>query len=233
MRLLLIFIVLVSCLFMSNSIAFKIKREGQEIYIIDQSCRTVTEISIALSEWTKSIGEKRECPIEKQSPQMELTGKCVYNITNCIPSHVAKYEGVNPQESGPNCWNMSLVFKEILPALRYSTPEEMSFYMNSPLCRMLKKDEKRVSGDIGAIRVINEGNFKEFHGFIYISDKIAYSKNGFHKSSPYSLQSLDNVYSVYDVTEKSQCRANELNSSLDCDIATSFYRCISMKEYLD
>jgi hypothetical protein len=145
---------------------------------------------------------------------------------------VKKYQSVNPTFAGPNCWNLALVMKGILPNLRYSTPEEMAFYMQPPLCRQLKNNEAKMPGDVGAIRELNNSSTEEYHGFIYISEEVAYSKNGYMNANPYALQTLDNVFNVYGVTNKNECKQNELGPSSQCRIAVSYHRCISMDQYL-
>jgi hypothetical protein len=107
----------------------------------------------------------------------------------------------------------------------------MSFYMNSPLCRQLNTGEKRLPGDIGAIRK-NKNPPEEVHGFIYISERLAYSKNGPEETSPYALQSLDNVFKIYEVSEENECRENTFSEKSRCSIALSMFRCKSLDEYL-
>jgi hypothetical protein len=104
--------------------------------------------------------------------------------------------------------------------------------MRPPLCRQIKDNEKKIPGDVGAIRELNSTKSEEYHGFIYISDKIAYSKNGYLNSSPYSLQTLDNVLNVYGVPDRNECRKNELNYNANCGKSASYFRCISMDQYL-
>ncbi len=153
---------------------------------------------------------------------------CRVTITKCLPEHVKKYNGTSPKTDGPNCWNLSLVMTGILPQLRYSTPEEMDFYMNPPLCRALQNGEDRKPGDIGAIRY---GNGEEIHGFIRVTDNISYSKNGYVKQSPYELQSQKNVYDAYGINNMPKnCLDNRIDEN--CYSGVEFYRCISMKEYL-
>lgn len=227
------FALIISILFSSQLSALEVEKNDGKIVLKDVSCDKVADIAKSIAEWTKNTKEKDSCPpLSKPQRKSRGLGKCELDITNCIPAHVAKYQGVRPESAGPNCWNLALVMKGILPNLRYTTPEEMAFYMNPPLCRQLKNDEAKIPGDLGAIRAISGNSSKEYHGFIYISDKVAYSKNGYSTANPYTLQTLENVYDVYGVPGKKECRENELNYSKQCNRAASYFRCISMDEYL-
>ncbi|WP_413587355.1 hypothetical protein [Bdellovibrio sp. HCB274] len=183
----------------------------------------------SLSQWT--INSKAGNGCENLSPAGQYEDFCAYNVTSCVPEHVVKYQNANPEIDGPNCWNLSLVMKGILPHLRYTTPQEMNFYMAPPLCRQLKDSEPRQAGDIGAIRSIANGAINESHGFIYISEKLSYSKNGATKRSPYALQSLDGVLGAYGVPRNADCRKNEITNT-NCKNAVSYFRCQSLDSYM-
>ncbi|WP_413578406.1 hypothetical protein ACLVWU_07690 [Bdellovibrio sp. HCB290] len=193
-------------------------------------CNDVKEVIPTLSQWTISSQAGKGC--ENLSPTRQFDDVCSYDVTTCVPEHVVKYQDANPNSHGPNCWNLSLVMKGILPHLRYTNPEEMAFYMAPPLCRQLKDGEARQAGDIGAIRNVNKGTTSESHGFIYISEKLSYSKNGADKRSPYALQSLDTVLKIYGVPKDSECRKNEITGT-NCKAAVSYFRCQSLDSYME
>jgi hypothetical protein len=207
--------------------AFEIQRQGESLFLSGTNCVEVNVVFESLKAWTVSLNEDKSCHL---TPQKSELG-CTVNIDSCVPNHVFQYQGVNPKKFGPNCWNLALVMKGILPALRYSTAEEMSFYMKSPLCRQLGENEKRLPGDIGAIRDVGQGQ-SEVHGFIYISDKLAYSKNGPDEKNPFAIQSLNEVYKIYDVPNKNECRGNTIKMNTNCTNALSFFRCKSIDSYL-
>ncbi len=213
--------------------AQEVRKEKERIILSDDSCDKVFNMSQALAKWSVSTKSNKLCPLGTRSPKVNsVTKKCEYDITDCVPDHVVTYHGANPKYAGPNCWNLALVMKAILPSLRYSGPEEMSFYMRPPLCRQLKNDEEKIPGDVGAIRDMTARSPEEYHGFIYISDDIAYSKNGFANTSPFALQPLEKVLDIYQVPSMEECRSNELSFSNNCGKAISYFRCVSMDEYL-
>lgn len=201
------------------------------LFLSHESCDELIKTTKVLDQWTKNSHEIKSCPVNFQSP-VQKNDRCSYDVTDCLPSHLIKYGGVAPKYNGPNCWNLALVMKNILPALRHTTGDEMAFYMSSPLCRQIKNNEPKIPGDVGAIRIKTAEKTEEYHGFIYISDDIAYSKNGLAKENPYMILSTNIMMDVYTVPKDPKCRQNEINSNANCGIATSYFRCMSMEEYL-
>jgi hypothetical protein len=229
------FLFLWNLLVISNLLAFEVIRDvaTNSIHLTSPNCDELRLIKSDLNNWLVNISAKNECSKNINPKIIKDNSLCSLDISKCIPEHVLKYQDVLPKHNGPNCWNLSLVMRDILPGLRYSSADEMAFYMSPPLCRSLNNDEERKAGDVGAIR-INRGNkFRESHGFIYISDKIAYSKNGYTNHSRYSLQTYENVLDVYEVDKDQKCRQNKIDPDSDCNNAVSFYRCISINQYLE
>lgn len=196
---------------------FDITKKGGRLFLNDPYCKDGPAIMSSLKEWSANSGLNT---LNCQIPVKLGRTQCRHDITSCVPQHVVKYHLSHPENNGPNCWNLALVMKGIIPSMRYTSPEEMAFYMRPPLCQVIAANEKPKAGDIGAIRTAEHSKLKsELHGFIYISDKVAYSKNGLSRQAPYALQSLDHVYKEYGVPQD--------GTSVD------FFRCISFKEYLE
>lgn len=225
------YLLFLTFLFSFSSPALDFQRKKDRIILSDSSCEKVEKVVRDLETWTKNSEENKSCPISKKAPESGFF-KCSYDITDCIPNHVVKYQGVKPEMEGPNCWNLALVMSGILPALRFSYANEMTLYMQSPLCRSLKNGEVKIPGDIGAIRYIGPSGIQEVHGFIYISDDIAYSKNGMSAKKPYALETLDSVYKTYGVPDSQDCKQNKTFPGEKCPQAMSFFRCMSMEDYL-
>ncbi len=153
--------------------------------------------------------------------------ECKIDIDNVAPNIVKMYQDKTPKFNGPNCWNNTLVSTGILPHLRYSDPDEMEFWMKSPLCKEKKITDKMEPGDAIAIRT-NEG---EYHGFIYISDKMSWSKNGYSKRSKYDLQTTENVFDVYKVPENCQRITTDQEVPKECTTFGNVYQCRSWDDY--
>ncbi|MDD4976791.1 MAG: hypothetical protein PHY93_20720 [Bacteriovorax sp.] len=228
-RYLLIFII------STDAWSFQIIRNKSQLLLQARTCDEVIDLRKSLAEWSIESSDHKVCPKNKTPVEDKKKQFCNVDITQCVPDHVIKYNGINPKNAGPNCWNLALVIKEILPGLRSSTPEELSFYMKPPLCRELDSNEERRVGDIGNIKtfdIIEKNMPIDSHAFLYISDKIVYSKNGESSKSPYVLQSYDDVLNVYGISKGEKCRTKKTPSLSDCGSTISFFRCISITEYL-
>jgi hypothetical protein len=139
---------------------------------------------------------------------------------------VQKLQGLSSDYFGPNCWDAALVSGKIIPELRYAQPGEMSFWMNSPLCRQLGPDEKPKAGDIVAIR---DGKY-ESHGFIYLTDKLAFSKEGPDLKYLYLLQSPQTVFSSFKVP--AECQKKTGPAPEGCPTFANYYDCKPLDQYL-
>lgn len=202
------------------TIADPIERRNDQLYLTAPSCPLARKMVQSLSKWTAKSESASSCA-PKFNPVVD---RCEAEITHCVPEHVRKYQGLLSKNEGPNCWNFALVMSRLLPDLRYSTAVEMQFYMESPLCRALEKDEPREPGDVVAIRKRHPGQGnEEVHGFIYVSEDLAYAKDGKSPTEPYGLMSTKEVFDKYPVT-----------ASKDCPTCSppDFFRCQSFDEYL-
>lgn len=206
------------------------KNKAGHIILSDISCEDIPAQSKALRQWTE--GTEATCRFGRVRKKGAL---CEMDLQNCLPAHVKKYQGANPAKDGPNCWNLALVAKNLLPYLRMSSNEEMSFFMNSGMCQQIGNGEKPAPGDIGAIRK-KDTNCRpgeaacEVHGFIYVSEQLAYSKNSQDALDSYALQDINHVYSLYDA---GPFACSEVGNSSACPVhQIDFFRCQSFPDFL-
>jgi hypothetical protein len=213
--------------FTCYGIEITITKEDGKLFLITNKCEDIENDLKSLKQWTQQLNQA--CTYIINSEQ----NNCKVDITQCVPNHILKYQGVLPDVCGPNCWNLALVMNDLLPGLRYTTPEEISSVMDSPMCRKLNMNEKRFPGDIGLIRQYQNSKRREIHAFVYISENLAYSKNGWQLINPYQLQSLEHVEKFYQLPDDEYCKKNRMISNYECSKFTEYYRCISHKKYLE
>lgn len=195
-------------------------KKGEDIYLTGNDCAILEKESSALEEWSKNLKED-----PKNSSKCECAKSiCKKKVNAQLPKIVNATQFEKPNSSGPNCWNASLVAAKIIPQLRYSTPQEISFWLNSPLCREKKVNEALAPGDIIAI-VTKAGH--QHHGFVYVSENLSFSKNGVENENPYSLQDPKSVFSKYQVSPKCE----RVSSKGACGNHAKYYSCMSMDEY--
>lgn len=207
-------------------------------FLKSQNCKLLDEAVNALNKWAQRLKEPLK---EKINPCHCQDGSCLVDITKLGPRVIQEFEGVYPQNPGPNCFNAALVSSNILPALGHATPEEMKFWMDSELCHAKNPGDKKEPGDI--IRIRDAKNYNsEIHGFTYLTDKLAFSKNGEGLyvasrdkllSYPYLLLPPDEVFNHKGFFTKKECQDVTPKQAKEkgCHFFAQTYSCISLDEY--
>ncbi len=184
-------------------------------------CAALERQATALSDWRKRLGEVAgpadacRCAVQD----------CSLRISAAAPEFVNLTHGTKAGRWGPNCWNTALAANEILAARRFTSPEEMTFWMKSPLCRALRAGEKPQPGDIVAIR--GQAGEEE-HGFVYLTPELSFSKNYLTVAAPYALQSPEEVYAEFPVTPA--CRKPGSSGS-GCAAYSDYFRCTTLADH--
>lgn len=185
-------------------------------------CPMLERQSAALAEWKNRLHESAGAA---ESCRCASDG-CSLRIQAAAPDFVNRYHGVKAGRWGPNCWNTALVSNKILSVTGFSSPEEMSFWMKSPLCRPLREGERAGPGDIVAIR---DQSGQEVHGFVYLTEDLSFSKNYLTVAAAYALQSPQEVYGEFPVSEA--CRKPGA-AAADCAARADYFRCGTWDDYL-
>ena len=192
------------------------------IVLTGENCDFIKRHTSALSNWKTNL---KEVPKKISSNCSCDSFRCYMNINEVIPEFVEHYQDVNAGRWGPNCWNTVLVVSQILPVTRFSPPEEMNFWMSSPLCKEVQENDVPQPGDIAAVRGRNQD---EVHASIYITDELFFSKNAVMTSASYRLQSSIGIFSIFPV--QFSCRHRSGNPS-DCTTYVNYFRCTSFADY--
>jgi hypothetical protein len=197
------------------------------------SCQELTQQERFLRLWTLNVGETPgPASVAVENADHSL---CSLVINNSVPSIVHLLQDFKTTFSGPNCWNTTLRLSRLIQLSRFSSAEEMSFWMTSPYCRELSKTEKPLPGDIIAIRgekPNQPGAFDEIHGMIYLSDDLVFSKNTSSSMSPYGIQRANLVYQIFRTADPKCTKVQ--GRPEDCYRWVNHYRCTSSeKDQLD
>lgn len=174
---------------------------------LSTGCNEIEEDLAAIMQWTQRL-ENRGC--DTPAIRQEGEGMCSANVTSCVPQQVRTYQGLTGTQNGPNCWNLALVMAGLVPVLRQSSDTEWEYLINSPLCRELRDGESPQSGDLGSIEMRAPDNNVQIHGFMYVSDRMVFSKNGTLLNAPYALQTREDMESTYRVgqTPGGECESD-------------------------
>jgi hypothetical protein len=192
-------------------------------YEVELACDQVESNLAAIQQWTTSRGGACEMPTAPKSKSS--LQNCKIDIAKCLPTEVLSLREKKQSIQGPNCWNLALVMAGILPAVRYSTPEEMGFFLNSPLCHRIGATEHKKPGDIGALRT----NSSQVHAFMWISEDLVFSKNGPEAESLSQIQSAGKMAIGYRSLQTQKCRDDK---NVDCELQLETLRCRSLEDYL-
>ncbi|MGZ3748059.1 MAG: hypothetical protein ACXVCE_14135 [Bacteriovorax sp.] len=205
------------------------RNNGGVIFLNGPSCQELVQQERALRLWTLNSGET---PGPIASPlESSDHSHCQLVINNSIPTLARSLQSFKTAFNGPNCWNTSLRLSGLTSFARFSTDEEMSFWMSSPYCRELSSSDSPLPGDIIAIRAEKEGQpkaFEEIHGMIYLSEDLAFSKNTSSTMSPYSIQRASLIYQNFRLTS-SQCMRVQGHPD-SCPRWANHYRCVSSEK---
>lgn len=120
-----------------------------DLILTSKSCNElVTEFS-ALCRWKNQIEPEFSLPVINPSQCKKLNnGKYTLSIPSCLPNFVRENHHKKMVHSGANCWGTALSLKKLTPKPRFVWPEEIQYWMSSPICRKLDIDEKLQEGDI-------------------------------------------------------------------------------------
>jgi hypothetical protein len=198
-----------------------VRDEAGMLVLSGENCAILETQVSALAQWKTRLDEPAPATVACRC----TAGACRAAITSVTPGFVNRTHGTRAGRWGPNCWNTALVASKILEESSFTAPEEMTYWMKSPLCRSLRAGEAPRPGDIIAIRDQAE---QEIHAFIHLTDELSFSKNYLTAAAPFALQNPSDVYREFPVPE--ECRKPGHPAS--CPAHADYFRCVTMESYL-
>lgn len=94
---------------------------------------------------------------------------------------------------GPNCWNAVLYFLKVIDHLRYTSEDEINYYLLNSGLFMDVTSDIREAGDVGALYNNNE----IMHTFIHLSDETIIDKVGYSQKDKYRILYFDKMLEKY------------------------------------
>lgn len=114
----------------------------QELILKGLSCDQLIEEHDAICEWKKEL-------------RADFTARSLVTCKNkkivvkeCLPEFAKTYQQKKLVNHGPNCWGTAMSFKGISIKPRFMWPQEIQYWMNTPLCKKLLPSEEKKAGDI-------------------------------------------------------------------------------------
>ncbi len=120
---------------------------GGELILTGSNCSALLKQREAICEWKKTE-DKISTPLKESSSCKIVSGKSVLSISTCLPKFTKEYHQKKLSNFGPNCWGTAMSFSQISTVPRFIWSEEMSYWLESPLCRKLGADESFRPGDV-------------------------------------------------------------------------------------
>lgn len=139
---------------------------------------------------------------------------------------------------GPNCHNFSLYFAGLVKNIVHTSEEEINFFTNSPLCKVVSNEKKLSTGDIITYFTTNNAIALN-HSAIYLSPDVNIQKRDIF--GPYELRDpfwyLEYGFNKsMGLNERSTCwiidPKNEKLARKKCNMYTKAFRCIPLSKYL-
>ncbi len=121
----------------------------QELILTSKKCEELIHERNQLCEWKKSLQPEFVIPKYINNTCLPAgKGSVKLHISECLPDFTKTYQNIKLVHDGPNCWGTAMSFKKLSITPRFMWPEEIQYWMESPLCRKLSPNEKLLPGDI-------------------------------------------------------------------------------------
>ena len=117
-----------------------------ELIFKAKSCEVLKAQGAAICEWKLNADkiEVKELLTCTSLPQ----GKFQVKISKCLPKFAKDEHSKKLAKEGPNCWGTAMGLHDLFPKPRFMWPEELQYWMETPLCRKLAVDEPKKAGDV-------------------------------------------------------------------------------------
>ncbi len=202
--------------------AISVAKVGGELVLKGPDCSGLLNQARALSEWKREFASAETTSVMPTSCE-SVEGGYSLAVTGLTPKWAVDHQDVYPAYDGPNCWATASFLSGMIPSVISLDADEFTFHLSSSQCSE-KPYSQRQAGDVVVIRSKSSTSalgFEEVHGFVFVTDALAYSKNGKSRTSPFALQDYQGVLSTYGVPMT--CAENPTGSG--CDSYAKIFHC--------
>jgi hypothetical protein len=122
---------------------------SNELVLTDTSCQKLFKQRDALCEWKKTLDPDFIIPPSSATTCRPVRGGRVsISVSSCLPDFAKSYAKKKLVRNGPNCWGTAMSFHGLSKKPRFLWPEEMQYWLDSPVCRKLNVGEPMLPGDV-------------------------------------------------------------------------------------
>jgi hypothetical protein len=136
-----------------------------------------------------------------------------FAFPSTFQSNLIKLSGRTPLLNGPNCWNSVLYLHGFVKTLRFSSEDELNYWLTGPFCRKLAPFELVQFSDVSRIRTQEQ----DIHSMIFLDPELSFSKNTSLAGDAYDSLRSSLVHSMYRLEKN--CLTSE------CTRWVEYYRC--------
>lgn len=145
---------LVFILSSTSSAQLSLRPDARNNLVLEgRSCELLVRQHRALCSWKRLTDEgftltaDAESRLERDCKKLSAQ-RARMVVATCLPAFAKEHHGKKLHEDGPNCWGTAMGFKQLSSKPRFMWSEEMTYWMNTPLCRKLAPGEEKRPGDI-------------------------------------------------------------------------------------
>jgi len=211
----------------------RVFRVKNALFLEGESCEVLSKQANALDAWTRRMEEASYRSI-KCIPG-RTRGTYQIQIDGIVPSFVRNHANTIPPNDGPNCFNTTLVAPKILEHMRYSSSEELAWYLDSVLCKKVNESEMQPGDPVVVFNhpILAPSSTVISHSYVYLTPNLSFQKTGYMgKIAPFEFSNPQQISKEYEVTQSSSCNWITHSPPRKCKTWTVGYRCMSMDNYL-
>ncbi|MBA2403795.1 MAG: hypothetical protein H0V66_03410, partial [Bdellovibrionales bacterium] len=122
---------------------------SNNLILSGKTCSSLITQHQAICNWQKLIDPSFVIPPIPETLCRRISdSNYSMTITSCLPSFVKANQHKKLYRSGANCWGTAMSFKKISTRPRFMWSNEISYWLNSPVCRKLNPGEEKKTGDL-------------------------------------------------------------------------------------
>lgn len=122
---------------------------GNDLILTSPSCSQLVTQHQAICAFKKTTDVDFVVPVvTEELCQKQPTGQYQMTVSGCLPQFIKTNQSKKNYHSGANCWGTAMSFKQLSSVPRFVWSNEMSYWLESPLCRKLAPSEERLPGDL-------------------------------------------------------------------------------------
>lgn len=144
---------------------------GNDLIIRSKSCDTLVDEHIKICEWKKNLEPSFEIPKIERTQCRGNSNQYTMTVSECLPKFVKENQNKELYQSGANCWGTAMSFKGLSETPRFVWSDEITYWLNSPICRKLEPGEEKKPGDIlnifGPEYVFKDRDEKKEKGYLF------------------------------------------------------------------